>query len=162
MKYLSFGTWENEEENVTYDVEPLFTNIPLKETVNYVLDQIYVPNVLPQICSWLILKRLLMKLATEVTFTFNGFQYRNFKWKWTANKLAIHLLFISIWNLYITISIYTIFITDAGKMNLMQFFIHSKTTMKILNQQLNFSPSKFLDTQLTTVEGKYITKIHRK
>ena len=90
MKYLSFGTWENEEENVTYDVEPLFTNIPLKETVNYVLDQIYVQNALPQICSWLILKRLLMKLATEVTFTFNGFQYRNFKWKWTANKLAIH------------------------------------------------------------------------
>ena len=51
VKYLSFGTRENEEENVTYDVEPLFTNIPLKETVNYVLDQIYVQNALPQICS---------------------------------------------------------------------------------------------------------------
>ena len=81
VNYLSFGIWEKEEENVTYDVEPLFTNIALKETVNYLLDQIYVQKVLPQVCSWLILKRLLMQLATEVTFTFNGVQYRNFRWK---------------------------------------------------------------------------------
>ena len=44
------------------------SNIPLKETVYYILDQIYVQKVLTQMCSRLILKRLLMKLATEVTF----------------------------------------------------------------------------------------------
>ena len=42
------------------------------ETVNYILDQIYVHKVLPQICSTLIFKRLFIKLATEVTFTFNN------------------------------------------------------------------------------------------
>ena len=44
------------------------SNIPLKETVYYILDQIYVQKVLTQMCSRLILKRLLMNLATEVTF----------------------------------------------------------------------------------------------
>ena len=44
------------------------SNISLKETVYYILDQIYVQKVLTQMCSRLILKRLLMNLATEVNF----------------------------------------------------------------------------------------------
>ena len=46
--------------------------MPVKETVNFKLDQIYVHKTQPQICSRLIFKRLLMKLATAVTFTFNN------------------------------------------------------------------------------------------
>ena len=38
---------EDEEEDVSYDVESLFTNIPIEETVNYILDQIYIKKVLP-------------------------------------------------------------------------------------------------------------------
>ena len=57
---------------LSYDVESLFTNIPLKESVNYILNQIYVHKILPQIYSRHIFKRLLMKRATEVTFTFNN------------------------------------------------------------------------------------------
>ena len=52
-----FNPLENEQEYVSYDAESLFTNIPLKETVNYILlqiYQIYVQKVLPQICSRLI------------------------------------------------------------------------------------------------------------
>ena len=52
-----FPPLENVEEDVSYDVESLFTNIPVKETVNYILDQIYVHKALPQICSRLIFKR---------------------------------------------------------------------------------------------------------
>ena len=44
------------EEDVSYDVESLFTNIPLKETVNYILDHIYIHKILPQICSRLFLR----------------------------------------------------------------------------------------------------------
>ena len=39
-KIRDFPPLENEEEDVSYDVESLFTKIPLKETVNYILDQI--------------------------------------------------------------------------------------------------------------------------
>ena len=36
-------------------------------------------------------------------------------------------------NLCFTVDMWVIFITDIGKMNLMKFFMHSTTTMKILN-----------------------------
>ena len=56
-KIRDFPPLENVEEDVSYDVESLFTNIPVKETVNYILDQIYVHKALPQIFSRLIFKR---------------------------------------------------------------------------------------------------------
>ena len=58
------------EEYLWYDVESLFTNVPIQETIDYILDEIYVKNKLPKICSKLIFKRLLLKLMTENTFMF--------------------------------------------------------------------------------------------
>ena len=52
------------EEYVTYDVQSLFTNVPIQETIDYILDEIYVKNKLTKICSKLIFKRLLLKLTT--------------------------------------------------------------------------------------------------
>ena len=60
------------EEDVSYDIESLFTNIPINDTIDYILDQIYVQHKLKPICIKLIFKRLLIKLSTEVTFTFNS------------------------------------------------------------------------------------------
>ena len=39
------------EEYVSYDVESLFTNILVDETVNCIINEIYQKNKLPQICS---------------------------------------------------------------------------------------------------------------
>ena len=47
------------EEYVSYDVKSLFTNVPIQETIDYILDEIYLKNKLPKICSKLIFKRLL-------------------------------------------------------------------------------------------------------
>ena len=55
-----------EYEDVSYDVESLFTSIPINETINYILDQIYNEKKLKPICPKLIFKRFLLKLATEV------------------------------------------------------------------------------------------------
>ena len=62
-----------DEEYVLYDVEPLFTNIPVDETSSKLRrnNKIFHKNKLPQICSNIILKRLLYKLTTEVSFQFN-------------------------------------------------------------------------------------------
>ena len=65
-----------DEEYVSYDVESLFTNIPIKETIAYIIKQIYEENKLPIICSKLIFRRLLMKLTTESTFIFQGNYYK--------------------------------------------------------------------------------------
>ena len=63
---------KDDEEDVSYDVESLFTNIPIEETINYIIEQIYVRKKLMPICSKLIFRRLLIKLATECTFKFNS------------------------------------------------------------------------------------------
>ena len=62
-----------DEQYVSYDVESLFTNIPVDETICYIINDIYQKNknTLPQICSKIIFKRLLYKLTTEVSFQFN-------------------------------------------------------------------------------------------
>ena len=53
-------------------MESLFTNIPINETIDYILDQIYNKKKLKLVCRKLIFKRLLLKLATEVTFIINN------------------------------------------------------------------------------------------
>ena len=63
---------QDDEEDVLYDEESLFTNIPIEETINYIIEQIYVPKKLTPICSKHIFRRLMIKLATESTFKFNS------------------------------------------------------------------------------------------
>ena len=63
---------QDDEEDVSYDVESLFTNIPIQETINYIIEQIYVHKKLTPICSKLIFRRLLIRLATECSFKFNN------------------------------------------------------------------------------------------
>ena len=58
---------QDDEADVSYDVESLFTNIPIEETTNYITEQIYVHKKLTPIYSKLIFGRLLIKLATECT-----------------------------------------------------------------------------------------------
>ena len=61
----------NDEEYVSYDVDSLFTNIPLKDTIDYIVEEIYVNRKMKPICSMLKFKRLLYKLTTECTSQFN-------------------------------------------------------------------------------------------
>ena len=63
---------QDDEEDVSYDVESLFPNISIQEAINYIIDQIYVHKKLPPICSKLIFRKLLLKLVTECTFKFSG------------------------------------------------------------------------------------------
>ena len=47
-------------------------NISLKETIDYVLEQVYVHNKLHIICAKLIFRRLLEKITTENFFQLNS------------------------------------------------------------------------------------------
>ena len=47
---------QEDEEDVCYYMESLSTNIPINETIDYVLDQIYNKKKLKPICSKLIFK----------------------------------------------------------------------------------------------------------
>ena len=67
---------KSNEQHVSYDVESLFTNVPVHETIEYIANEIYVENKLPKLCSKLIFKRLLLKLTTENTFMLNSKFYK--------------------------------------------------------------------------------------
>ena len=64
------------EEYVSYDIVSLFTNIPIKETIDYIIDQVYNKKVIKEICNKLIFTRLLYKLTTESTFIFQSNYYK--------------------------------------------------------------------------------------
>ena len=64
------------EECVSYDVNSLFTNVPIQEKIDYILEEIYVKNKLPKIFSKLTFKRLLLKLMTENTLMFPSDFYK--------------------------------------------------------------------------------------
>ena len=67
---------QKNEEYVLYDVESLFTNIPLKETINYIIHKIYNQKLLKPICKKLIFKQLLYKLTTDCMIQFNQSFYK--------------------------------------------------------------------------------------
>ena len=67
-----------DEEYVSYDIESQFTNVPIPEVNEYILYRIYVHNKLSKLGSWLIFKRLLLKLTTESTYMFNSKLYKQF------------------------------------------------------------------------------------
>ena len=47
---------QDDKKDESYDVESLFTNIPIEETINYIIDQIYAHKKLMPICSKLIFR----------------------------------------------------------------------------------------------------------
>ena len=64
------------KEYVSYDLESLFMNVPVHETSDYILQEIYVEEKLLKICSKLIMKFLLLKLTIESTFMLNSNFYK--------------------------------------------------------------------------------------
>ena len=57
-------------------MESLLTKIPIDGKIDYFLDQIYNKTKLKPVCSKLIFKHLLLKLATEVTFIICNISYK--------------------------------------------------------------------------------------
>ena len=64
------------EEYVSYDVHSLFTNILLKQTIDYIIHKIYNKKFLKPICKKIIFKRLLYKLTTDCRIQFNQRFYK--------------------------------------------------------------------------------------
>ena len=65
---------ENDEEIVSYAVESLFTNIPIKETIDYICDAIYRNNAIEPMCKKSVFRKLLYKLSSKSVFSVNNQQ----------------------------------------------------------------------------------------
>ena len=58
------------EEYVSYDVEGWFTSIPVKETIDYTITEIYENKVIERMCkSKLVFRQLLEKLTQNCVFS---------------------------------------------------------------------------------------------
>ena len=59
----------NEYEDISYDVEPLFTSITVEKIIYYIVDRIYVRKEFEPLRKKLILKKRLFKLTKECVFS---------------------------------------------------------------------------------------------
>ena len=57
---------------VSFDVKSLFTNVPLKKTINIILDRIYNKNLINTSLTKRTLKKLILDCCTKTPFSING------------------------------------------------------------------------------------------
>ena len=160
------------EEYVSYDVESLFTNIPVDETINYIINEIYQKKKLPQICSKTIFKRLLYKLTTEVSFQFNYKLFKQTDGYIKGGPLSVTLSDIHMIRMETDAVVpirpifYKRYVDDI-------YNRRQKNTCDVLCNAINnyhpkikltieTNPQRFLDTEITHINGTIETRVHRK
>ena len=163
---------KEDEEDVSYDNESLFTKIPISDTIDYILDHIYVQLKLKPICSKLILKQLLMKLSTEVTFTFNSKFCKQADGFTMGGPLSVTFsdIYMTKMERDVVHPFNPIFyyryvddIYNRQKINKKDDFYEALNKYhKNIKLTLEKSPSKFLDTRLLINNGIYETQVYRK
>ena len=153
-------------------MESLFTNIPINETIDYILDQIYNKKKLKPICSKLIFKRLLLKLATEVTFTINNHFFKQTDGCTMGGPLSVTFsdIFMIKMENDIVIPMKPIFyrryvddIYSRRKKNIGDSLFKALNSYhKNIKLTIEINPIKFLDTHLHEKDGTFVTKVYRK
>ena len=164
---------KEDEEDVSYDVESLFTNIPIQDTINFIMEEIYVRNKIKPIASKLIFKRLLTRLAMENTFIFDNKFYKQVDGCSMGGPLSV--TFSDIFMNKMEQAIVTPFKPIFYRRYVDDIFIRRKSHIEdTLFQNLNSyhqnikltlekNPSKFLDTKLLKkTDGTYETLVYRK
>ena len=156
------------EEYLSYDVESLFTNIPVDETINYIINEIYQKKKLPQICSKTIFKRLLSKLTTEVSFQFNYKLFKQTDGCTMGGPLSVTLSDIHMIRMETDVVVpirpifYKRYVDDI-------YNRRQKNTCDVLYNAINnyhpkikltieTNPQRFLDTEITHINGTIETR----
>ena len=153
---------QEDEQDVSYGMESLFTNITINVTIDYILDKICNKKKLKPICLKLIFKRLLLKLATEVTFTINNNFYEE-----TDGCTMGGLLSVTFSDIFMMMENDIVIQTKSIFYHRYVDHIYSrrkKMLMIVYLKQLTIeiSPIKFFDTHLHSKDGIYVAKVYRK
>ena len=155
---------QDHEEDVSYDVESLFINILIEETINYIIK-------LTPICSKMIFRRLLIKLATDGTFKFNNRFLKQVDGCTMGGPLSVTFSDIYIVKMENDVVIpskpifYLRFVDDIyNRRKLGDNFLFDRFNNYHLNIKLTIevNPSKVLDTKLTNINGAYKFNVYRK
>ena len=163
---------QEDEEDVSYDVESLFTNVPVEETIEYILDEIYVNKRLKPLCkNRLIMKRLLQKLISDCLFTVNGKMLKQKDGCSMGSPLSVDIsgVFMSKLEKEVVYPenpiLFRRFVDDVFRRKKKD---EEDTLLAKLNSyhpKIRFTVeknlSKFLDTKLVLDDGKYKTSVSR-
>ena len=153
-------------------MESLFTNIPVDETINYIINEIYQKKKLPHICSKAIFKRLLYKLTTEVSFQFNYKLFKQTDGCTMGGPLSVTLSDIHMIRMETDVVVpirpifYKRYVDDI-------YNRRQKNTRDVLYNAINnyhpkikltieTNPQRFLDREITHIHGTIETRVHRK
>ena len=71
IKKIDFDLLQNGYKLVSFDVVSLFTNVPLKRTINIIVDRIYKEKLIETKLRKHTLKKLVLDCCTKTTFSFN-------------------------------------------------------------------------------------------
>ena len=159
-------------EDVSFDVESMFTSITIKETIDYILNKIYTEKIIEPMCKKSIFKKLLIKLTKESTFSVKNRLIKQIDWCPMGGSISVVFsdFFMCKMEDDVVIPIKPIFykryVDDS-------YVRKKKDTKDALFEKLNSyhnnivltieeNPTKFLDTEIIRQNSNIVTKVHTK
>ena len=162
---------KEDEEDISYDVESLFTNVPIDETIEYILDQIYVNKKLKPICTRLIMKRLLKRLTSDCLFSVNERLIKQIDGCAMGSPLSVVLSGIFMTKLEKEVVypespiLFKRFVDDVFNRKKKNAEDTLLLKLNSYHTKIKFTVEKdlkkFLDTKLELTDGKYVTSVNR-
>ena len=161
-----------DEEDVSYDVESLFTSIPLNDTIDFICEKIYVHKKLQPICKKSIFKKLLYKLTTECTFSATGKLRKQVDGVSMGGTLSVTLseCFMNKMERDIVLPLkpkfYRRFVDDTYRRRKKnepdELFSKMNSYHPNIKLTIEINPSKFLDTKITRNKNEIKCFSHHK
>ena len=75
IQNIPFSLFVNGNKYVSFDVESLFTNVPIKKTINIILIRIYNDQTISTNLKKRSLKKLILDACTKTAFSFSNIIY---------------------------------------------------------------------------------------
>ena len=164
---------KDDEEDVSYDVESLFTSIPLDDTIEFILDEIYVRQKMKPFCKKrLIFKRLLERLAKHCVFSVNDRLIKQIDGCSMGGSLSVVLsgIFMAKLESDVVNPIVPVFYeryvddvyTRRKKGSEDQLFLAMNNYHTNIKLTVEENPTHFLDTAISDENGSITTSVYTK
>ena len=155
-------------EDVSYDVESLFTSIPIKETIDYIIHKTYTKNVIKPMCKKSIFKKLLIKLTKECTFSVNNRLIKQIDGCPMGGPISVVFADIYMCKMEDVAPLKPIFykryVDDTyvrrKKNTTDELFEKLNTYHDNIKLTIEENPTKFLDTEIVRHNSAIITKVY--
>ena len=123
---------------VSYDVQSLFTNVPLSKTVDICMDRLYRSSLVPPSIPEKVLRHLIKLCVVNNTFVFNGKVYE--QQDGVAMGTSLGPTLANIWMCYLEEEFFVNDSIDIDDMNMETIFNEFEHSSKVENQKIVPSP----------------------